>query len=90
MPPLIRAMARTAVVAGTATAVAGNVQRRQGQKWAEQDAQAAAAQQAAAPPAPAPAAGDELTQIRTLVGLVGDGILSPEEFVAKVKGIVGG
>ena len=81
-------MGRTAVVAGTATAVSGRVARRQQQNWAEQDAQA----QQAAPPAAAPAAsaaGDEITQIRTLAGLVDDGILSPEDFVAKVKQIVG-
>ena len=85
---LVRAMGRTAVVAGTATAVSGRVARRQQQNWAEQDAQA----QQAAPPAAAPAAsaaGDEITQIRTLAGLVDDGILSPEDFVAKVKQIVG-
>ena len=85
---LVRAMGRTAVVAGTATAVSGRVARRQQQNWSEQDAQA---QQAAAPApaAAAPAAGDEITQIRTLAGLVDDGILSPEDFVAKVKQVVG-
>jgi len=85
---LVRAMGRTAVVAGTATAVSGRVARRQQQNWSEQDAQA---QQAAAPApaAAAPAAGDEITQIRTLAGLVDDGILSPDDFVAKVKQIVG-
>jgi hypothetical protein len=81
-------MGRTAVVAGTATAVSGRVARRQQQNWSEQDAQA---QQAAAPApaAAAPAAGDEITQIRTLAGLVDDGILSPDDFVAKVKQIIG-
>lgn len=85
---LVRAMGRTAVVAGTATAVSGRVARRQQQNWAEQDAQAQQAAPAAAAPA-APAAGDEITQIRTLAGLVDDGILSPEDFVAKVKQVVG-
>jgi hypothetical protein len=67
MPGLIRGVARTAVVAGTATAVSGRVQRRQAEKYAERDAQIAAsrtdayhqqmAQQAPAPAAPtAPAA----------------------------------
>ena len=81
-------MGRTAVVAGTATAVSGRVARRQQQNWSEQDAQA---QQAAAPApaAAAPASSDEITQIRTLAGLVDDGILSPDDFVAKVKQIVG-
>jgi hypothetical protein len=81
-------MGRTAVVAGTATAVSGRVARRQQQNWSEQDAQAQQAA-ASAPAAAAPAAGDEITQIRTLAGLVDDGILSPDDFVAKVKQIVG-
>jgi transcription initiation factor TFIID subunit TAF12 len=73
MPGLIRGVARTAVVAGTATAVSGRVARRQNQKWSQQEyeqqqqyaaqQQAAQQQQYAAPPAqyaepaPAPAAG---------------------------------
>jgi hypothetical protein len=77
-------MGRTAVIAGTASAVSGRVQRRQQQNWADQEPQA---QQAA--PAAAPATGDEITQIRTLAGLVSDGILSPADFFAKVKQIVG-
>ena len=69
---LVRGVARTAVVAGTATAVSGRVARRQNNKWAEQE-QAQYEQQAAQqpvyaepPPAPAPAGGgdvDELKQI---------------------------
>src|SRR5687767_8052816 len=58
MPGLIRGVARTAVVAGTATAVSNRVSRRQAGRWAEQDAQAAYSQQAAYPPpqyAPPPA-----------------------------------
>ncbi len=82
---LVRTMGRTAVIAGTASAVSGRVQRRQQQNWADQEPQQA---QQAAPPA-APAAGDEITQIRTLAGLVSDGILSPDDFFAKVKQIVG-
>ena len=81
---LVRTMGRTAVIAGTASAVSGRVQRRQQQNWADQEPQA----QQAAPPA-APATGDEITQIRTLAGLVSDGILSPDDFFAKVKQIVG-
>ncbi|HEY7721613.1 MAG TPA: SHOCT domain-containing protein [Pedococcus sp.] len=63
MPGLIRGIARTAAIAGTASAVNGRVQRRQAAKFAEQDAQTAAARQEAyqqqfapPPPAPAPAA----------------------------------
>jgi len=49
MPGLIRGVARTAVIAGTASAVSGRVQRRQQGRWAEQDAQAAAQQSYAQP-----------------------------------------
>ena len=70
MPGLLRGVARTAVVAGTATAVSGRVQRRQAEKYADRDAgiaaertqsyeqqmQAAAPPPALAAPAPAPAA----------------------------------
>ncbi|HYN66705.1 MAG TPA: SHOCT domain-containing protein [Ornithinibacter sp.] len=47
MPGLLRGVARTAVVAGTATAVSGRVQRRQADKYAERDAHAAAQRSAA-------------------------------------------
>ena len=63
---LVRTVGRTAVVAGTASAVAGGVQRRQSRRWADKDAEAQAQQQAvydqgvadaqAAAQAPAPAA----------------------------------
>ncbi|MGV9711417.1 SHOCT domain-containing protein [Gordonia sp. NPDC003424] len=52
MPGLIRAAARTAVIAGTATSVSNRVSRRQGRRWAEQEAQQEAhyAQKYAPPP----------------------------------------
>jgi hypothetical protein len=53
MPGLLRGVARTAVVAGTASAVSGRVQRRQQGRWAQQDA--AAAYQQGAPAGSAPA-----------------------------------
>lgn len=58
MPGLLRGVARTAVVAGTATAVSGRVQRRQAERFAERDARISAQreqayQQATAPPPPA-------------------------------------
>ena len=87
---LVRTMGRTAVIAGTASAVSGRVQRRQQEKWADQEPQQAQeAAPAAAAPAAVPAAGDEITQIRTLAGLVSDGILSSDDFFAKVKQILG-
>jgi membrane protease subunit (stomatin/prohibitin family) len=81
----MRTVGRTAVIAGTASAVAGRVNRRQQQKYSEQEAQA---QQAAAPP-PAPAAAaapssDELiNKLKELAELKNQGILTEEEFDAQ-------
>ena len=82
MPRLMRGVARTAVIAGTATAVSNNVSRRQANKWAAQDAQAA--QQAPAQPASAPApGGDTIEQLKQLAELKNQGILTEEEFAAE-------
>ncbi len=85
---------RTAVVAGTATAVSGRVQRRQGNKWAEQDAQQYAEQ---APPqqyAPAPVAAapaeDPIDQLKKLGALHEQGILTDEEFAAEKAKVLNG
>jgi membrane protease subunit (stomatin/prohibitin family) len=91
-PGLIGAAARTAVVAGTATAVHGRVQRRQQNKWAEQDQQAYEAQayeQQAAAAAAAPAEPDYMAELAQLAKLRDQGILTPEEFEAKKKQILG-
>jgi putative oligomerization/nucleic acid binding protein len=86
-PGLVGAAARTAVVAGTATAVSGRVARRQQAKAVEQQG---AAPQAAAPAAPAEAAEPEyLAELEQLAKLRDQGILSPEEFEAKKKQILG-
>jgi hypothetical protein len=84
-------MARTAVVAGTATAVAGGVSRRQSQRWQEQDAQAQgdAAPAAAAPQAAAPQA-DMVTQLKELAELKDQGILTDEEFAAQKAKLLAG
>jgi Short C-terminal domain len=89
--PLIRAMARTAVVAGTATAVSNRVSRRQAGRWADQDQQAYEEQQAAAapPPAAAPAEPDYMAELEQLAQLRDQGILSDEEFEAKKKQLLG-
>jgi len=84
MPGLLRGVARTAVVAGTATAVSNNVSRRQAAKYASQD-QAAAPQ----PEQVAPAGDDEYVQLQKLAALRDDGILTQEEFDAKKKEILG-
>jgi hypothetical protein len=88
-------MARTAVAAGTWSAVSNGVSRRQANRWARQDEEqyyeqqgrAAAAQQQAAP-APAPAAPaapqrDTIQQLKDLADLKAQGILTEEEFAAQ-------
>jgi hypothetical protein len=103
MPGLIRGVARTAVIAGTATSVSNRVSRRQYNRWAEQDAQQEAqyeqqqpppsepAAAAAAPTAPAPSAGgdDRLAQLQQLADLKAQGILTDEEFAAEKARILG-
>ena len=89
MPGLLRGVARTAVVAGTATAVSNRVSRRQANKWSQQDdAQYSQQQQYAAPPPPAPApapaaAPDMVTQLKELAELKSQGILTDAEFDAQ-------
>ncbi len=82
MPGLLRGVARTAVIAGTATSVSNRVSRRQAQRWAQQEE----AQQAPPPAAPAaPAAGGEsmIDQLKELGELKEQGILTEEEFAAQ-------
>jgi membrane protease subunit (stomatin/prohibitin family) len=81
MPGLLRGVARTAVIAGTATAVSNRVSRRQANRWAQQDDQQYAQQQYAQPPAaPAP---DTITQLKQLAELKSQGILTEAEFEAQ-------
>jgi hypothetical protein len=96
MPGLIRAMGRTAVVAGTATAVSNRVSRRQYNRWSEQDTQQQQQyyeeppQQEAPPqPAPAPAGEDRLAQLSQLGELKAQGVLTEEEFAAEKARILG-
>ena len=84
---LVRMAARTAVVAGTATAVSGRVQRRQAARYDEQDAQQY--QEAAPPPAAAPAEDDATAQLQNLANLHAQGVLTDEEFAAKKAQILG-
>ena len=79
MPGLLRGMARTAVVAGTATAVSNRVSRRQANRWAQQDEQQYAQ---APPPAPA-AASDTVSQLKDLADLKAQGVLTDAEFQAQ-------
>ncbi|MEX0767475.1 MAG: SHOCT domain-containing protein [Microthrixaceae bacterium] len=86
-PGLMGTVARTAVIAGTATAVSGGVRNHQNEK-AEQAQQAQQAQEPVAPAAPVAAApsaieGDTITQLKQLAELKDQGILTQEEFDAQ-------
>jgi Short C-terminal domain len=96
MPGLLRGVARTAVIAGTATAVSNRVSRRQANRWGAQDQQAYEAQayqepppQQYAPPEPAPQQ-DMVQQLKDLAALKDQGILTEEEFAAQKARILGG
>jgi hypothetical protein len=83
--PLLRGIARTAAIAGTATAVSNRVSRRQGNRWAQQEQQQAQQQPqyAAPPPAAAPPARDQVAQLKDLAELKSSGILTDAEFDAQ-------
>lgn len=91
-PGLIGLAARTAVVAGTATAVSGGMARRQQSRAAEQAEAAAYEQQQVAPPAaPAPAAGgvDIVAELQKLGALHQQGLLDDAEFAAAKARLLG-
>ncbi|MFF9194393.1 SHOCT domain-containing protein [Streptomyces sp. NPDC014779] len=101
MPGLLRGVARTAVISGTATAVSNRVSRRQAGRWARQDYERAAAapppqEYAAPPPAPEPGppAGGSMdatiTQLKELAQLKEQGVLTEAEFEAQKSRILGG
>jgi len=91
MPGLLRGMARTAVIAGTATGVSNRVSRRQAQRWGEQDAaQDPYAGQAPPAQAPPPAADDRVQQLKDLADLKAQGVLTEEEFANEKARILGG
>jgi hypothetical protein len=82
--------ARTAVVAGTATAVSGRVQRRQAAKWdAQEQQQYAQEPQQYAQEAPAQAEDDATTQLQNLAALHTQGVLTDDEFAAAKAKILG-
>lgn len=102
MPGLLRGVARTAVIAGTATSVSNRVSRRQAGRWAAEDqAQQSAARRHAAfqyaappppPPPPQPAAPDistRLHQLQQLGELKAQGLVSEEEFEGQKRAILG-
>jgi hypothetical protein len=94
MPGLLRGVARTAVIAGTATAVSNRVSRRQAQRWQQQGTdpygqpayQEPAPQYEAPPPPPQQ---DMVQQLKDLADLKDQGILTEEEFAAQKARILG-
>jgi len=87
---LARGVARTAVVAGTASAVAGRVHHRQNERWAaEEQAQYEAQQPQVVYQEAPPAAPDSTAELQKLAELHNQGILTDEEFAAKKKQILG-
>jgi len=79
MPGLVRAVGRTAVIAGTATAVSNRVSRRQAGRWAAQE-QPQAAYPEPPPPAPAGLPPDKVTSLKQLAELRDQGVLTDSEF----------
>ena len=99
MPGLLRMAARTAVVAGTASAVSGRVQERQARRWGAAPGVPVAAPVTEYPAAPPPTAattpagpttGDTLQQLKTLADLKAQGVLTDEEFAAQKARILAG
>lgn len=94
---LIGGMARTAVVAGTATAVSNRVSRRQAGRWAAQEQQQSQAyppepqyQAAPSPPSEVDDGADMIAQLEKLGALRDKGILTDEEFAAQKARLLGG
>jgi hypothetical protein len=90
MPGLIRGVARTAVVAGTATAVSNRVSRRQAYRWAEQDQQMYDQAQTYASAAPSTDTEAKLAQLKELGALRSSGVLDEAEFEAQKAQILAG
>jgi hypothetical protein len=88
MPGLLRGVARTAVVAGTATAVSNRVSRRQAARWGGQEEQQY--QEQPAPAAPAAPQSSTIDQLKELGELKAQGILTEDEFAAQKAKILAG
>jgi Short C-terminal domain len=91
MPGLLRGVARTAVIAGTATSVSNRVSKRQGERWAAQEQQQYAQQAPPPAAASAPAGGETsmIDQLKELGALKEQGILTEEEFAAQKAKLLG-
>ena len=83
MPGLLRGIARTAVVAGTATHVSNNVSRRQQSRWAQQGPAQPEAYAPPPPAAPTAAAPDLVSQLKELAALKEQGVLTDQEFATQ-------
>jgi hypothetical protein len=95
MPGLLRGVVRTAAVVGTASAVSGRVQRRQQQRWAQQDYQQSVPVQQMAPPEAVDQSAptgppDTLSQLTQLGELRAQGVLTEEEFAQAKAQVLGG
>jgi hypothetical protein len=92
MPGLLRGVARTAVVAGTATAVSNRVSRRQADRWAQQEQgypQQGYPQETYSQPPPADDRDRQIAQLKELADLKAQGVLTEEEFAAQKAQILG-
>jgi len=89
MPGLLRGVARTAVVAGTATAVSGRVSRRQSARWAAQEAPPPPEAAPPPPAAPAAPAASTIDQLKELGELKSQGVITVEEFAAQKAKLLG-
>ena len=78
--PVLRTVGRTAVIAGTATVVAGGVNRRQQRRYGQQEAAAQPAPEAAPPPAAPSNSDDMINKLKELANLKDQGILTEAEF----------
>jgi len=90
MPRLLRTVGRTAAIAGTATAVSGRVQRRQANKWSQQEAAQAPPEAAPAPAAAPASSASTIDQLKELGELKSQGILTEDEFAAQKAKLLAG
>lgn len=92
MPGLMRGIARTAVIAGTATAVSNNVSRRQANRWSQQVPYDAAPATPPTPePVPAPSGPSASTadELRKLAALRAEGVITDDEFAVQKARMLG-
>jgi hypothetical protein len=91
MPGLLRGIGRTAMIAGTATAVSNRVSRRQANRWSQQEAppEEAAPAEPAAPAPAAPDSEDRYAQLKQLGELKAQGVLTEQEFAAEKARVLG-